>query len=420
MTTIRMISRFLDPVNWQGIQRVLLALVVLQFVPSVVANAQDAYKGKREQMVKDYIAAEGVTDPRVLLSMKSVPRHEFVSQIQRRLAYADTAMAIGYKQTISPPFIVAYMTQTIEPKATDRVLEIGTGSGYQAAVLSSLVKEVYTIEIVEPLGVSAAKRLQRLGYSNVHAKVGDGYLGWPEHAPFDKVIVTCSPEKVPVPLVEQLREGGKMIIPLGERYQQVFYLMEKRNGKLIEKKLIPTLFVPMTGASEDRREIRPDPLDPKIVNGSFEMDVNKDGRADNWHYQRQTILGDFNSPVGKRAICFRNQEVGRLSQALQGTAIDGRRLGKLKISLWARYEGTRPGTKRWETPACYVHFYDSVRKTIEDVRLGPFHGTSRWKRLTQTIEVPKDTREMIVRIGLNGGTGVLCIDGVEMNAISRD
>src|SRR5581483_9449123 len=149
----------------------------------------------------------------------------------------------GDKQTISPPYIVAYMTELLDPQPDDKVLEIGTGSGYQAAVLSPLVKEVYTIEIVESLGKAAAKRLKDLKYKNVFCKVGDGYLGWPEHAPFDKIIVTCSPENVPKPLVEQLKDGGKMIIPLGERYQQVFHLFEKQNGELKATRLGNTLFV---------------------------------------------------------------------------------------------------------------------------------------------------------------------------------
>src|SRR3990172_12411296 len=142
------------------------------------------------------------------------------------------ALPIGDQQTISPPFVVAYMTQEVDPQPTDRVLETATGSGYQAAVLSPLVRNVYTIEIVEPLGKRAARTLKKLGYKNVFVKVGDGYQGWPDAAPFDKIIVTCSPEKVPQPLVDQLRDGGLMVIPVGERYQQTLYSMRKANGEL--------------------------------------------------------------------------------------------------------------------------------------------------------------------------------------------
>src|SRR3990172_8484116 len=164
------------------------------------------------------------------------------------------ALPIGDEQTISPPFVVAYMTQEIAPHPTDRVLEIGTGSGYQAAVLSPLVRNVYTIEIVEPLGRRAARTLKKLGYKNVFVKVGDGYLGWPDAAPFDKIIVTCSPEKVPQPLVDPLRDGGLMIIPVGERYQQNLYLMRKMGDRLESESLKATLFVPMTGEAELQRK----------------------------------------------------------------------------------------------------------------------------------------------------------------------
>ena len=159
----------------------------------------DKYAGIREQMVIDMIEAEGITNPLVLNAMRRVQRHEFVSGSLRHRAYEDSALAIGSKQTISPPYIVAYMTETIDPKPEDKVLEIGTGSGYQAAVLAEIVKDVYTIEIVPALSKSAEKRLESLGYDNVHCRLGDGYKGWPEHAPFDKVIVTCSPESVPEP-----------------------------------------------------------------------------------------------------------------------------------------------------------------------------------------------------------------------------
>ena len=168
----------------------------------------DDYAAKRERLVTEEIAAAGVSDPRVLAAMRATPRHEFVPAGFRQHAYVDAALPIGERQTISPPFVVAYMTEQLHPQPSDRVLEIGAGSGYQAAVLSSLVSEVYTIEIVSRLGLRAARTLERLGYENVHVKIGDGFQGWPEHAPFDKIIVTCSPEEVPRPLVDQLSDGG--------------------------------------------------------------------------------------------------------------------------------------------------------------------------------------------------------------------
>ncbi|MCA8995792.1 MAG: protein-L-isoaspartate(D-aspartate) O-methyltransferase, partial [Planctomycetaceae bacterium] len=186
-------------------KRTLVFTFVLSVAAAAFAQGRDPFGAQRDQMVAEYIASEGVTNPRVLESMRSVPRHLFVLPATRHLAYYDQAISIGFKQTISPPFIVAYMTAVLDPQPTDRVLEIGTGSGYQAAVLSGLVQDVYSIEIVEPLGKRTAALLKRLGYDNVHTRIGDGYQGWPEQAPFDKIIVTCSPEDVPTPLIEQLK-----------------------------------------------------------------------------------------------------------------------------------------------------------------------------------------------------------------------
>jgi protein-L-isoaspartate(D-aspartate) O-methyltransferase len=193
---------------------------------SLETNATSAtdsrFAVERDRMVEQQLASpgRGITNARVLDVMRKVPRHEFVPANIRAHAYSDRPLPIGYDQTVSQPFIVAFMTEKLEPKPTDRVLEIGTGSGYQAAVLAELVKEVYTIEIVEPLARRAEADLQRLGYTNVHVRAGDGYKGWPEAAPFDAVIVTCAPNDVPQPLVEQLKEGGRMIIPVGAGWSQ--------------------------------------------------------------------------------------------------------------------------------------------------------------------------------------------------------
>jgi protein-L-isoaspartate(D-aspartate) O-methyltransferase len=249
--------------------------------------------------------------------------------------------------------------------------------------------------------------------------VDDGYKGWPEHAPFDKIIVTCSPESVPKPLVEQLKEGGKMIIPLGERYQQVFHLFEKRNGALVQTKLISTLFVPMTGISEEQRTVQPDPLRPQIANSGFELDENADGRADRWHYQRQTTLVDEGAREGARYICFENSEPGRLSQALQGMALDGRKIAALNVSLWVKFDKTRAGTQPHEQPALMIHFYDAVRRPIGEEVLGKWIGSNDWQRSAAEMKVPPRTREAIVRIGLNGATGQLCADDLRLVAKPR-
>lgn len=230
---------------------VICLLVALASSRPTAALARD-FASERERMVKGQIAMRGVTDERVLAAMRKVPREEFVPEEMRTHSYDDRALPIGYEQTISQPFLVALMTDKLELKPTDRVLEIGTGSGYQAAILGELVAKVYTIEIVAPLGKQAEATLQRLGYKNVAVKIGDGYQGWLEHAPFDAVIVTCAPDHVPQRLVEQTREGGRIIIPVGPAGDQTLYLLEKKKGGLKQRQVLPVRFVPMTGEASGR------------------------------------------------------------------------------------------------------------------------------------------------------------------------
>jgi len=200
---------------------------------------------ERQQMVQQQLMARGIKDERLLAAMAKLPREEFVPLELRSDSYEAGPLPIGHDQTISQPYIVAFMTEQLRLKPSDRVLEIGTGSGYQAAILAELVNEIYSIEIVEPLAKNAEATLQRLGYKNVNIKIGDGYKGWPDAAPFDAIIVTCAPEKVPQPLVDQLKEGGRMVIPVGERFAQELYLLEKKNGQLKESVTLPVRFVPM-------------------------------------------------------------------------------------------------------------------------------------------------------------------------------
>lgn len=210
------------------------------------------FAAQRRQMVQQQLLTRGITDARVLAAMAKVPREEFVPAESRAASYEDGPLPIGYAQTISQPYVVAFMTEQLRPKPTDHVLEVGTGSGYQAAILAELASEVYSMEIVEALAKSAETILQRLGYKNVHLKTGDGYKGWPEMAPFDAIIVTCAPDKVPQPLVDQLKESGRMVIPVGDRFAQQLYLLEKSNGQLKQSATLPVRFVPMTGEGQPK------------------------------------------------------------------------------------------------------------------------------------------------------------------------
>ena len=203
-------------------------------------------------MVRDQLRARDISDPKVLAAMLKVPRHEFIPAELSRSAYDDGALPLELGQTISQPFIVAYMTQALELQGTERVLEIGTGSGYQAAVLAEIVPEVYTIEILPRLQERAAAVISRLGYRNIHFRVGDGYLGWPEQAPFDRIIVTAAPEEVPQPLLDQLRDGGLLIAPIGH-YEQELVVYKKEKSGIKHRSTIPVRFVPMTGKAVGSR-----------------------------------------------------------------------------------------------------------------------------------------------------------------------
>jgi protein-L-isoaspartate(D-aspartate) O-methyltransferase len=209
--------------------------------------ATDLDSQRRARMVETQIVARGVRDARVLAAMRDVPRHLFVDGAHQGEAYEDHPLPIAGNQTISQPYIVALMTELLDLQPGDRVLEIGTGSGYQSAVLSRLAREVYSIEIVPELARASSERLRQLGFTNVTVKEGDGYRGWPEHAPFDGIVVTAAPPRIPEPLLDQLAPGGRMVIPVGDFFQELKVFTKEKNGKVTEKDILPVRFVPMTG-----------------------------------------------------------------------------------------------------------------------------------------------------------------------------
>ncbi|MFC1570838.1 protein-L-isoaspartate(D-aspartate) O-methyltransferase [Candidatus Omnitrophota bacterium] len=229
----------------------VIACAVLIAAGTAMSGAaqDDDYAFKRRVMVETQIRVRGVTDRKVLAAMESVKRHLFVPKELTFMAYQDTPLPIGESQTISQPYVVAFMTQELKLKPTDRVLEIGTGSGYQTAVLAEIVKEVYTVEIIKPLAESATKRLKELGYDNVIVKWDNGYNGWSEEAPFDAIIITAAPERVPEKLVGQLKMGGKMIVPVGDLRQEL-YLITRTESGYDKKPVLPVRFVPMVDAPE--------------------------------------------------------------------------------------------------------------------------------------------------------------------------
>lgn len=221
-------------------------------VPAACAQAPDDFADRRARMVEEQIRARGIQRPEVLSAMAEVPRHLFVPERIREQAYDDTALPIDAGQTISQPYMVALMTELLELSGDEKVLEIGTGSGYHSAVLSRVADEVYSIEIIDSLGHRAATRLRYLGYPNVRVRVGDGYAGWPEEEPFDAIILTAAPPRLPEPLFEQLRVGGRMVVPVGDFLQDLLLIVKNRDGTRTSKRIAPVRFVPMTGEVQER------------------------------------------------------------------------------------------------------------------------------------------------------------------------
>ncbi len=237
------------------IRRLILLILLLQLFSGCRNDnfknlSTDMWDLKRNKMVESQIEMRGINDDSVLKAMRKVPRHEFVPKENRELSYEDYPLPIGYDQTISQPYIVAAMTEALELTPEKKVLEIGTGSGYQAAVLAEIVHKVYSIEIVPELAKRAEEILKQLNYTNVNVRAGDGYIGWPEEAPFDTIIVTCAPDSIPEPLIEQLKEGGNIVIPVGGRFVQQLIKVTKKEGKLISENLMGVRFVPMTGKAQ--------------------------------------------------------------------------------------------------------------------------------------------------------------------------
>jgi protein-L-isoaspartate(D-aspartate) O-methyltransferase len=406
------VARFLPPVLYRVIA-VLLALILS--VNLAQAQSPRELAAARTLMVESEVAAAGIKDPAILAVMRSVPRHEFVPADVRPYAYLDMALPIGEHQTISPPFIVAYMTQQLGVRPTDRVLEIGTGSGYQAAILSGLAKDVYTIEINPTLAKSSAATFARLDYKNIHHRLGDGYQGWKEHAPFDRIILTCSPEKVPQPLVEQLAEGGRIVVPLGERYQQTLYSLKKQQGKLVVEAREPTFFVPMTGVAESRRQsLSDEPLTP-LANGDFEALLDA-GRPEAWYYLRQAQLDGSAAHSGERGLKLANRVPGRSAQALQALGVDGRQVRELVVGVWVKAHNLAKVAAPGQGAQLLVSYFDDNRVPVGQETLGPWQGTFDWTHKTARLRVPSQARVAIVAVGLLGATGDLSCDDVTITA----
>ena len=392
-----------------------LAVAAALLAQTAWGQASDPWQRPRQKMVDEEVVAAGVKNARVIEALRAIPRHEFVTPDQRQYAYFDMCLPIGERQTISPPFMVASMTERLDPQPTDKVLEVGTGSGYQAAVLSRLARDVYTIEIIEPLGRRAAATLRRLGCYNVHPRTGDGYAGWRQYAPFDKIIVTCSPEEVPQPLIDQLKEGGRMIVPVGKGYQQTLYLFQKRDGKLVTEALEPTMFVPMTGRAVGAAAETVGAL----VNGDFEHPSRFADRPEAWYYVRQAKLDDTSAaPSGQKCLTITNTIPGRHGQALQAIGVDGRKVVRLDFDLWVRTADVKAGPTEENQAMLLVTFFDEQRAPIGQAYVGPWSGTMPWVQQQGKLNVPRSARMAVVAIGLLGATGEISFDGLRSTTVA--
>ena len=317
---------------------ILLTVVYLLGMDCVIpAQSLRDWRRLAGEMVDEEVVAAGVKNERVIRAMRDTPRHEFVPANQRQFAYFDMALADRQRAN---DFAAVHRrvddrgdrSAAGRPRARDRHRQRLSGGRAQPAGEGCVHDR--NCRTAWP---TSMRVLKRLDYKNVETRIGDGYQGWPEAAPFDKIIVTCSPEKVPQPLVDQLREGGLMVIPVGERYQQTLFLMRKSEGELKSEALRPTLFVPMTGEAEEKRRVKPDPNNPQITNGSFEeLQKSDSGKPQpaGWHYQQQlTLKSDAQAAHdGKNFVEFHNTEPGRGCQALQGFAVDGRKVSAIQVS----------------------------------------------------------------------------------------
>lgn len=412
-------SPVLGRMLFKGAIGLFLATAALCFVAPQPAAAQSGMRElleARRIMVNEEIAAQGIENQKLLEAMREVPRELFIPLHKRDLAYLNVAITYGDGNVILPPLVTAHLIEKLDPQKNDKVLVIGAGSGYSTALISRMSREVYAVEIDRAVATTAEETLRSLKYTNVKLRVGDGFEGWKEHAPYQRIIVECSPDSVPRPLVDQLAEEGTLLVPTGSEFDQTMYLCKKVNGELTTLSLWPTLLVPMKGKAEELRSHSGLLRTPSILNGGFEEIVpsTKDVPT-NWAYVRQgNVVEDSSCPEGSHALSFVNVTRGVAATAIQAFPVDGKNVSELTLACKIWGKDIRPGQNRQQLPRMEVRFYDEKLRYVGGDWMGGWNMTFSWVKKDHVFNVPRPAKFAVLRIGLGGATGEIRFDDIRL------
>lgn len=403
--------------NIRNLVAMALSLMWLLSVQPVAAQSglRELLEARR-RMVSEEIEAQGIENERLLEAMREVPREQFLPLPKRKLAYLNVVVTFGDGQVILPPLVTAHLIEQLNPQKNDKVLVIGAGSGYSTALLSRMCREVDAVEIDPAIAKTAEEVFARLKFTNIKMRVGDGFEGWKEHAPYQRIIVECSPENVPQPLVDQLAEGGVLLVPVGDEFDQTMHLCQKENGKLTTLSLWPTLLLPMKGKAEELRSQSATPRDPALLNGGFEELVpsTKDVPA-SWAYVRQgRAIADSSCPEGSNSLSFINVTPGVAATALQAFPVDGKKISELAIACKIWGKEVRPGQNRQQLPRVEVRFFDEKRRLVGGDWMGGWNMTFDWVKKDHVFAVPRQAKFAVIRIGLGGAVGEIRFDDFKL------
>jgi len=395
---------------------VLSSIVTCCAFPLAAEEQADAYGDARTTMVDADLSGNGIGNERLLKAMRTIPRHRFCLPEDQKHAYADQSLPIGHKRKLASPYVTAGLIELLDPRPNDRILELGTGSGYQAAILSQLATDVYSVESIEELGKASASLLKELKCKNVHTRIGDTLEGWPEAAPFDRILFTSCSGTVPAALIDQLRERGKVVVDAVCGNEELFHLFEKQHGRLVALKVWSPFSIANADNLKQHRDEKQSPNKSEIENGDFEL--SEDGKATGWYFQRQAALAEDREAPNNHVLTFENKEPGRHAQAIQEVAIDGRAVVSLRLSVRAKGLEIHNSSSA-DKPSMVIRFYDAHQRpiTVEpSAILGPWRGTFGWETYTCVSSVPKTTRKALVVISMGGATGRLTVDDAQLSA----